>query len=187
VGDNVEIYVDANNGYTAKRAIAVGARIAEEFGVAMFEEPVAAHQYGPLSEVCDELEIPVSAGEHEYTKWQFRDLILRGRVAVINPDVSKLAGLTEAMKVSALAEVFDVPISVHNARPTLLTAAHLHFCAASFMARRTQEHPGSKRLRELWDLFENRLEVKDGWAMVPETPGLGLIPSEAAIEKAQVS
>jgi L-alanine-DL-glutamate epimerase-like enolase superfamily enzyme len=183
VGDTIELYVDANNGYSAKRAITVGKRLAESFGVALFEEPVAAFQYASLARVSQSLSIPVSAGEHEYTKWQMRDLILHGKIDVLNPDVSKLAGLTEAMKVSTLADVFDVPISVHNARPTLLTAAHLHFVAASRMATRTQEHPGSQRLADLWQFFHNKLVPKDGMLEVPDEPGFGLHVNEQAVEK----
>ena len=187
IGLSIPLYVDANNGYTASQAILTGRRLSQEFGVELLEEPVAAFQYDSLASVADALDIPVSAGEHEYTKWQYRDLIMRGKVDVLNPDVSKLAGITEAMKVSTLAEVFDLPISVHNARPTLLTAAHLHFLAASRMAWRSQEHPGSKRLAELWQFFENTIEVKGGVAEVPDTPGLGLTPKEAEIRKAALS
>lgn len=186
IGHEVELMVDANNGYSAVRAIAVGRVLAEQFGVSLLEEPVAAYQYASLAAVADALAIPVSAGEHEYTKWQFRDLIMQGRVDVLNPDVSKLAGLTEAMKVAALAEVFDLPIAVHNARPTLLTAAHLHFLAASRMARRRQEHPGAKRLADLWRYFEKPLEVRNGVAVVPQDPGLGLVPIEEEIRKGEL-
>jgi len=187
VGDAIALFVDANNGYTPSQAIRVGKALSETYGVSLFEEPVAAYQYPSLAKVADALDIPVAAGEHEYSKWQFRDLILEGNVDVLNPDVSKLAGLTEAMKVSALADTFDLPISVHNARPTLLTAAHLHFVCASRMAKGYHEHPGSKRLAELWQFFENPLDVKNGVATVPEAPGLGLIPRESEIRKAALS
>ncbi len=181
VGDEVALYVDANNGYSASRAIQVGRRLAGEFNVTVFEEPVAAHHYPSLAKVADALDIEVSAGEHEYSRWQFRDLILQGRVDVLNPDVSKLMGLTDGKKVAALAEVFDLPMAVHNARPTLLTAAHLHFVASCMNARRPQEHPGAQRLTQLWNYFENTLDVKDGFATVPDQPGLGLIANEARI------
>jgi L-alanine-DL-glutamate epimerase-like enolase superfamily enzyme len=188
VGDGLPLYVDPNNGYSPSRAVRVGRRLADEFGVELVEEPVAAFQYPSLARVADALDIPVAGGEHEYTKWHFRDLILQGRVDVINPDVSKLAGLTEAKKVAALAEVFDTPISVHNARPTLLTAAHLHFVASSRMAHRLQEHPSRTRLRGLWDFFEDRFTVKpDGTIDVPTTPGLGLTPDARAIRAAAES
>ncbi|MEM6645830.1 MAG: mandelate racemase/muconate lactonizing enzyme family protein [Bacteroidota bacterium] len=183
VGDDIELFVDANNGYTAFRAIEIGKQLRDEVGITAFEEPVAAYQYPALAQVADALDLPVTAGEHEYTRWQFRDLILNGRVDVLNPDVSKLAGLTEAKKVAALAEVFDRPMAVHNARPTLLTAAHLHFVASSLNAHRRQEHPRATRLDHLWDYFENRTDVSNGIATVSDLPGLGLVPRVAAIKR----
>lgn len=181
IGDDIPLYVDANNGYSPARAILNGRRLAEEFNVEVFEEPVAAYHYRSLRQVSDALDMFIAGGEHEYTLWAFRDLILQGGVSLLNPDLSKLAGLTEAKKVAALAEAFDLPISVHNARPTLLTAAHFHYIASCRTAHRTQEHPSRHRLKELWKYFENWIEVADGYGRVPEAPGLGLVVNEAAI------
>ena len=183
VGDNVELYVDANNGYRAARAIEVGRMLREEFNVTTFEEPVAAYHYASLAKVADSLDLAVSAGEHEYNRWMFRDLILNGKVDILNPDVSKMAGLTEARKVAALAEVFDLPIAVHNARPTLLTAAHAHFIAASQTATRPQEHPGISRLVNLWQYFNDKLVPENGILKIPDTPGLGLSVDEDNVRK----
>lgn len=184
IGDGVALYVDANNGYRPTRAIEVGKRLHGELGVSVFEEPVAMHQYASMARVVDALDMEVAAGEHEYTPWAFRDLIAHGRPDVLNPDVSKLSGLTAARRVSALADAFDASISVHNARPTLLTAAHAHFVAGAPTANRPQEHPGTTRLAELWRFFGNRLLPEKGWLTVPDTPGLGLEPDEAAIRAA---
>lgn len=184
IGAGTTLYVDANNGYRAARAITVGRRLQEEFGVTVFEEPVAAYQYPAMAQVADALDLEIAAGEHEYTRWAFRDLIQIGKPDVLNPDVSKMGGLTDARKVAALAEVFDKSISVHNARPTLLTAAHAHFVATCQTANRPQEHPGRNRLSELWQYFHNRLLPDQGMFAVPDTPGLGLDVNEAAVLKA---
>jgi L-alanine-DL-glutamate epimerase-like enolase superfamily enzyme len=187
IGDDVPLYVDANNGYRPARAIEIGRRLAGEFGVSVFEEPVAAHHYPSLGRVADALGatgLAVAAGEHEYTRWAFRDLILQGRPHLLNPDVSKLAGLTDGKKVAALAETFDLTISVHNARPTLLSAAHAHYVASCQTATRPQEHPGTERLSELWQFFHNRLTPRDGRLAVPDGPGLGLDVDERAVRAA---
>ncbi|HMP06427.1 MAG TPA: mandelate racemase/muconate lactonizing enzyme family protein, partial [Lacipirellulaceae bacterium] len=185
VGAEVALYVDANNGYSPARAIEVGHMLAERYDVSLFEEPVAAYHYQSLARVADALPIPVAAGEHEYTRWQFRDLILQGRVAVLNPDASKACGLTEVKKVAVLAETFDLPISVHNARPTLATAAHAHFVASTPCAHRLQEHPGRARLAELWSFFEHPLAPEpNGTLRVPDAPGLGLVVNERAVRNA---
>lgn len=185
IGDEVPLYVDANNGYSAARAIAVGRQLRDTFGVQVFEEPVGYTNYADHAEVSAALPgIEVAAGEHEYTRWQFRDLIVHGRPDVVNPDLLRAGGLTEGKKIAALAEAFDLPIAVHSTRPTLGTAAHLHFAASALRADRPQEHPGPDKAPELWDLFENRLEAVDGVVSVPEAPGVGLTVNEAAMERA---
>lgn len=183
IGLSIGLYVDANNGYRPARAIRVGKALADECGVSVLEEPVAAYHYASMAQVSAALDIDIAAGEHEYTRWAFRDLILQGRPDVLNPDVSKLCGLTDARKVAALAEVFDLPIAVHNARPTLLSAAHAHFVASAQTATRPQEHPGQERLAHLWRYFDRRLTATDGFFAVPEGPGLGLAVDEAAVRK----
>lgn len=183
VGDGVTLYVDANNGYRPARAIRVGKALAQECGVTVLEEPVAAYHYHSMAQVAAALDLDIAAGEHEYTRWAFRDLILQGRPDVLNPDVSKLAGLSEARKVAALAEAFDLPIAVHNARPTLLSAAHAHFVASAHTATRPQEHPGRERLAQLWRYFDRRLSAENGFFSVPDGPGLGLEVDEAAVRK----
>ncbi len=187
IGPQVELYVDANNGYSPARAIRVGRMLAETCNVTCFEEPVAAYHYASMAQVSAGLEMDVAAGEHEYTRWAIRDLILQGRPDVLNPDVSKMSGLTDAMRAATLAEMFDKPISVHNARPTLLTAAHLHFVAAVPLANRPQEHPARSRLDELWQYFLNRTSISDGWAAVSDAPGLGLDVDEEAVRRAALA
>lgn len=184
IGPDIPLYVDANNGYRAARAIEVGKRLHGDFGVSVFEEPVAAYHYASMAQVSDALDMVVAAGEHEYTPWQFRDLIQQGKPDLLNPDVSKLSGLTAGRKVAALADMFDLPISVHNARPTLLTAAHAHFIASSHGATRPQEHPGARRLAHLWDYFEERVLPSNGRFVVPDTPGLGMRIIEAKVRAA---
>lgn len=185
IGDDVPLYVDANNGYSAARAITVGRQLRDLFGVQVFEEPVGYTNYADHAEVAAALPgIEVSAGEHEYTRWQFRDLIVQGRPDVVNPDLLRAGGLTEGKKIAALAEAFDLPIAVHSTRPTLGTAAHLQFAATALRADRPQEHPGLDKATELWDLFENRFELENGVVSVPQRPGIGLSVNEAAVERA---
>jgi L-alanine-DL-glutamate epimerase-like enolase superfamily enzyme len=74
-----------------------------------------------------------------------------------------------------MAEALDRGIAVHNARPTLLTAAHLHFLAGCRTADRPQEHPGRERLKELWRFFGAPLLPHGDRIAVPDVPGIGLI------------
>jgi L-alanine-DL-glutamate epimerase-like enolase superfamily enzyme len=181
VGDSVDVAFDANNGYTAKRAIAVGRRLYEKYNIAWFEEPTPQYDYAAMAQVAAALEVPVSAGEHEYTIWQFKDLIAQSGISIVQPDVAKCGGLTQAKKIAALALAHNKHIVVHNTTPTVATAAALHFAASCSNAARRQEYPGERA--DLDRFFENKLEFDRGLLKIPELPGLGLVVRQSELEK----
>lgn len=183
IGDNIELFVDYNNGYTSAKAITLTNKLYEHFNIAAVEEPVSHQNYHELAKVAAAVEIPVMAGEHEYNKWQFRDLILIGNADVLNTDVIKCGGITECKKVAILAECFNRKVMVHNARPTLATAASLQLVATLHNAARVQEYAGKREELGLSGLFDNYFEFKDGYLTIPQTPGLGLVVNERAMEK----
>lgn len=181
VGDDIMLMVDPNNAYTPHRAIEVGRRL-EEFGVFHFEEPVAAYDYPGLAQVAQALDIPIAAGEQEYTVWQFRALITEGKVDILQPDVVKSGGITETKKIIELAEAFNKPVTMHQTQPTIGQIATVHLAASSPMCLYPQEyniepHP----LRE--KLLTRPLMIKDGFMEVPDKPGLGVEIDEKAIEE----
>jgi L-alanine-DL-glutamate epimerase-like enolase superfamily enzyme len=105
-GDDIPLSFDANNGYSVTTAIRQGRRF-ESLDIWHYEEPVAQFDYAGLAQVADALDAPVSAGEHEYTRWQFRDLIHQARVDILQPDVVKCGGITEMRKIAVLAETYN--------------------------------------------------------------------------------
>jgi L-alanine-DL-glutamate epimerase-like enolase superfamily enzyme len=179
--------VDINNGYTAARAIEMGKRLRGELGVIYFEEPVSTQNLHELAQVVEALDIPVIAGEKEYTRWQHRDLIEQGRVGILNPDVTKCGGLTEAKKIAALAQACSRPIIAHNTKPTFSTAAALHFMASISNAGPFIEFVDLDEFRELLGVMRTNVEFSDGSLRVPQGPGLGLEVDEAAVRSAVVS
>lgn len=182
VGEKVDLMIDANNGYSVARAIATGRRLYEEWGVSVFEEPVAQHDYVGLASVVEALEIAVAAGEHEYNRWQFRDLITQGNADILNPDVIKVGGLTEAKKIAALAQAWEKPIVVHNTHPSLGTAASLHFVASLANGSHAQEYTGPREHENR--VFKAPLRYADGHLALPTEPGLGLEVDEAELRRA---
>jgi D-arabinonate dehydratase/D-galactarolactone cycloisomerase len=80
----------------------------------MFEEPIAPEDYEGYATLCDALDVPVSAGEESCTRWQHRDLIVHGKIDIIQPDVCKCGGLTEIRKIGVLAGIFNKPVVTHN-------------------------------------------------------------------------
>ncbi len=187
VGDDIELFVDFNNGYTPAKAIDMGLKLYEHFNIAALEEPISYLDYQGLSQVVEALPIPVMAGEHEFNKWQMRDLLTIGRIDVINADVIKCAGISECKKVADMAHAFDRTIMVHNARPTLATAASLQLIGSIPNAARVQEYGGKREELGLNHLFDNYFTFKDGYLYIPNQPGLGLTVNEEAMEKEKLN
>ena len=174
LGPDIPLMVDVNNSYSVHRAIEVGRQL-EKFHCALFEEPIAAYDYAGYARLCDALDIPVGAGEQEYTHWQHKDLILQGKVDVIQPDVVKCGGLTELRKVGTVASVFNRPIQCHNTQPTIGTAAHYHFWVSEPMCLYHQEYPADDHaLRDRYPILTEPLSIKDGYLAMPDRPGIGV-------------
>jgi L-alanine-DL-glutamate epimerase-like enolase superfamily enzyme len=183
VCDDIELFVDFNNGYTPAKAIALARKLVEHFNIASIEEPVSYHDYEGLRQVVEAMDIPVMAGEHEYTRWQMRDLMTIGKADVVNADIIKCGGFSECRKVAFMAHAFDKYIMSHNTMPTLATAATLQLVASIPNAARVQEYAGARSEMGLGNLFDNSLDFKDGYLTVPTLPGLGLIVNEAEMRK----
>jgi L-alanine-DL-glutamate epimerase-like enolase superfamily enzyme len=172
---------DANNGYSVSTAIRQGRKL-EELGAYHFEEPVSPTNYAGIRAVADALDVPISAGEHEYTRWQFRDLILEARPDLLQPDIVKCCGITEAKRIAVLAETFDLPVVPHQTQPSIGNAASLALCATLPLSTRPQEFTGPRP--DLDELFKEPLEFKDGRITLSDRPGLGLEIDERALAKA---
>jgi L-alanine-DL-glutamate epimerase-like enolase superfamily enzyme len=120
IGDATELYVDANGGYTAKQAIRVAHRMAR-YDVTWFEEPVSSDDLPGLREVRDAVEADVAAGEYGWDLPYFQRMC--GSVDCLQVDVSRCGGITEWLRVSAVAAAYHLQVSAH-------CAPHLHLDAA---------------------------------------------------------
>lgn len=183
VGDDFHILVDVNNAYLPHTAIKIARRL-EELGVWHFEEPVAAYDYAGMAQVADAVDIPIAAGEQEYQRWQFRDLILQGHADIIQADVIKCGGITEFKKIAALCSTFNKPITVHNTQPTIGTIAHLHLWVSTPGCMYAQEyniepHP----LRDDTPIWKEPILVEQGRMKAPERPGLGVELDDAVVAR----
>ena len=185
IGDDVELLYDVNNGYSVQTAIRVGKEI-EAFNVIHYEEPVAQTDYAGYAKVVDAVDVPVAAGEHEYTRWQFRDLIRIANPDILQPDLVKCAGISEAVKVAALASAHHKLLCPHQTQPTIGQAANLHFTSVFVANDMAQELAYNAWRSPLHSLFKNPLEFNDGRISVPTGPGLGLELDEKKLEQMTV-
>lgn len=187
IGDKVELAFDANNGYTVSTAIRMGRRYQDELKIMHYEEPVAQYDYAGIAQVVAALDVPVSAGEHEYTRWQFRDLITQANVDIVQPDLTKCAGITEGLNIAALVSAFNRVLVPHQTQPAIGTAANLHFTACFAREDHAQEYDINNKRAILNQIINPRLEQKDGYLNVPDGPGLGIQVNEAGLAKLRVA
>lgn len=177
IGPDIELLYDVNNGYSVNTAIRVGREI-ESLGVIHYEEPVAQTDYKGYAQVVEALDIPVAAGEHEYTRWQFRDLIEYANPDILQPDLVKCAGISEAVKIATLASTYHKKLVPHQTQPTIGQAANLHFTSVFVTDDLAQELSHDAMQSPLHELFQDPLQFENGYLQVPDGPGLGLTLDE---------
>ncbi|MDQ3161804.1 MAG: mandelate racemase/muconate lactonizing enzyme family protein [Actinomycetota bacterium] len=173
-GDGVEIMIDAGLGYVADAATAIGvARELEQLGVFWLEEPFEPDEYEAYAELADAVELPIAAGEQDATRWGFRELIERGHVDLIQPDVTRCGGITETMRIAQLAHERGVGTVPHAWKSGIIKAASLHVNAvlpeALFQEYCVAETEINTKLTRQRLLLE-----PDGCVAVPTAPGLGI-------------
>lgn len=178
LGSDARIMVDANNGYrSAYEAIRFG-RLVEDLDLYWFEEPVAPDDWRGNAEVRDQLDIPIVAGENEYTRWGARDLVENHSCDIINMDTIKSGGLTEMRKVGALASAYHIPIAPHG-----YAHMNVHAVASIPNALVLETYPAKARdFNPALPAFP----VKDGMIDAPMEPGLGMEIDPLLLKKYRV-
>lgn len=175
LGPNVDIAVDAHGTYTvadARRFI----RMVEDCDLAWFEEPVIADDKAGMAEVRAAGAVPVSAGESEATRFAFRDLALLRAADIFQPDPAFCGGISEAMKIAALASAFNLRFAPHLWAGAPCFFAGLHLCAAAPSSFVIEYSLGANPM--IHDLVKEPVEAKDGTVAIPDTPGLGFTIDE---------
>ncbi len=177
IGPDVDLLIDANNKWRAYEAIRFG-RAVEKYNIFWFEEPVEPDDFAGCAEVKQELDIPIVAGENEYTIWGCRDLIVNQAADILNLDTVKAGGITEYRKIAALASAFHIPVAPHGS-PHM--AIHLLGSIPNALIMETYPLVESHYNPAL-PLFP----VKDGFIEMPETPGLGIDLDPADVKKYKI-
>ena len=181
VGDDVELYVDANGGYTRKQAIRVGKVMSDAWAVTWFEEPVSSDDLAGLREVRDQCPIDVAAGEYGYSPWYFAPMIAAGAVDCVQADVTRCGGITGWMAVAHLAAANNLQVSGHCA-PNL----HAHVAIAAPNLRHLEYFHDHVRIEDM--LFDGTLSPRGG-ALQParSAPGNGMTFKEADAEQYRIA
>ena len=173
-GEGVEILIDAGLGYGADAATAIRvARELEQLGVYWLEEPFEPDEYEAYAELADTVDITVAAGEQDATRWGFRELIERGHVDLIQPDVTRCGGITELLRIATLAQEHGVALVPHAWKSGIIKAASLHVNAVLPDALFQEYCVADTEINT--KLTQQLLEIdEDGYVAVPTAPGLGI-------------
>jgi L-alanine-DL-glutamate epimerase-like enolase superfamily enzyme len=184
----VALSFDANSGYSVSTAITQGRRF-EELGIAHFEEPIPYYDLPGLRQVVDALDVPVSSGEFESTRWRFVDLIELGNPDILQPDIQVGGGITELRRIADLASAYNKPVMPHSPYMGLNGAASMHVYATLQNGVRPHEFSteGTAPIEEIAALFDEPILPEDGYMNLPDRPGLGLTISDRALETAIVT
>ncbi len=167
IGDDVELYADANGGYSRKQAIRV-AHAAAEHDLRWLEEPVSSDDLAGLREVRDAVEADVTAGEYGFDLTYFRRMCQAGAVDCLQVDATRCGGITEWMRAAAVAEAHGLEVSGHCA-PQL----HVHMAAATPNLRHLEWFHDHVRIEKM--LFDGTLNPSGGMLRPdPASPGNGL-------------
>ncbi|MCP5151175.1 MAG: mandelate racemase/muconate lactonizing enzyme family protein [Ectothiorhodospiraceae bacterium] len=180
VGDGVDILTDANAAYTLDDARRVMPTL-DDNGVGWLEEPFPPHDHRRYAETRTFGRTPLAAGENHYTRFEFHRLLEDGVVTVVQPDLSKTGGITEGMRIAAMASAWKLRINPHTSLTGLNVAASIHMlCSIDnpgyFEADVSRHNPFRDQLTD-W-----QAEVDaDGNVRPPSGPGLGVEIDEAAL------
>ena len=164
-------------------------RAIEPYDPMFFEIHGQNYEYDVMAEIAKQTSIPIATGEDVYTKWGFRPILMKGAASILQPDCSHAGGITEVMRIAAMADAFDVQIAPHNPLSSIDLAAAVQVAASipNFLALETSDRGiGDPRMQgwpESWrgvDLLKEPFRVENGSLALPQKPGLGIELDENA-------
>ena len=192
IGDDVRLMVDANHCFTVPQAIRIGREL-EKLNVEWFEEPISPEDVDGYVEVTRSLDMAVAGGENEFTRWGFRDLVVRKAMDIIQPDVCAAGGISECRKIATLASAHGVECIPHAWGSAIGLAATLHFLAAL-----PDQPPSFRPMPPLLELeqcenpFRDLLSVEPivqqgGKVQIPTGAGLGIEINRSVLDRYRVA
>ncbi|OCW83050.1 mandelate racemase [Pelagibacteraceae bacterium GOM-A3] len=195
IGNDFKLMVDANHAYNKNDALYVG-RGLDEMEIYWFEEPVAPEDYDGYKELKEKLKTNIAGGEAEFTKYGWNELIKNNCIDIAQPEVCGLGGITEYLKVSALAQSNFIPIVNHVWGSALSVAVNLHLLTSLpdmpgglFPTKSMLEFDTTEKNIFITDLAEEKFSIldqvkdKDGFASPLENIGIGINPKKDFIKE----
>jgi galactonate dehydratase len=181
VGNEVDLCIEIHRRLSPAEAIVLGQGIAP-YHPYFYEDPVRPDNFDAMAQVAAKVSVPIATGERLHTIEEFAQLLARGAVQYVRPDVCMAGGLTHSKKIAALAEAYQVGVVPHNPLSPVSTAACLQLaaCIPNFAL---QEYPLGEDQPPKSEIVIQTPRLEAGYLLLPETPGLGIELAEDAAER----
>lgn len=174
VGENIEIMLDANNCWDCATAVRF-ANMVKEYNIMFLEEPVFADDIPGLRRFKMGTDMPLATGEHEYTRYGARDLLLAEAADIIQMDTARAGGFTEMLKIAGMTQAWNVKFAPH-----CMEYINLHLLSAVPNAMFAEK---LFLFDDLWkNIIVNLPKTENGYIEVPKGPGLGMELNEDFIK-----
>jgi L-alanine-DL-glutamate epimerase-like enolase superfamily enzyme len=179
-GDTLTVAADAGTRFRTAD-IALIAELCEAGRLAWLEEPFTPDNLPGYRRLRDVTRTPLAAGENHFTRHELRALISEQLIQFVQADCCKTGGITEIMKIAAMADAWHLQFAPHTSASVLSTAASVHVLSAApngFVYEADVSATNAFR-----DELGTPFEIVDGSILAPEAPGLGVAVDEAVIDR----
>lgn len=179
VGDEIEVAADAYMGWDLEYAIKMEREL-RPYGLKWIEEALMPHDVDGYARLCATSQTQISHGEHSYTRWDFQEIIDKKAAHILQPDVNRVGGITEARKIWAMAAAKDLPVVPHGN-----DLHNLHLVFSQINTPFTEYFPNvwDGANTHFWDIYEGNPVQKNGHISLSTEPGLGYKLKESAVAK----
>lgn len=184
LGPGPDLMIDAGLVWDAKTALQRACDFAEH-DIFWLEEPLRPDDYDGYRKLCKASPVHIAAGEEESSRLSFLEPMDRGKIDVVQVDLTRCGGFTEAMKIAALAWDRGLPVANHGFTTYINVAAALHWLNSipnALICEFVTEEETSLRER----LTRQKLRARDGFLDIPQEPGLGIDLDDEAIARLRV-
>lgn len=180
INDRADIIIEGHGRFDIPTAVRIGHALSA-FDILWFEEPIPPQNIEGLAEVKKRVNVPISAGERLYNRWEFKPLFEQRAADFIQPDVSHAGGIGELKKIAAMAEAYHIPICPHNPSGPVANAATLQLaaCLPNFYLLETMSSDVPWRA----EISTESVRFEYGQMIIPDLPGLGIDINEDAIAR----
>jgi len=171
VKDRADIIIEGHGRFDIPTAVRIGQALGD-FDILWFEEPIPPQNLEGLAEVKRRVNVPISAGERLYNRWDFRTLFELKAADFVQPDVSHAGGIMELKKIAAMAEAYHIPICPHNPSGPVANAATLQLaaCTPNFYLLETMSSDVPWRA----EISTEEIRFEHGEMLISDKPGLGI-------------